>query len=384
MLTDDLRTSAHTRIPLLDLTSMSREIAPVLDLVWADLTETSAFIGGGYVERFEQEWADYCGTRHAIGLANGTDALELALRALGIGPGDEVLIPTNGFVAAAEAVVLAGAIPRFIDVDPDTLLLTAEGVEEALGDRTAAVIAVHLYGGMPNMDRLQAVCDRAGIVLIEDAAQAQGARWRGRPAGSFGAVGCFSFYPGKNLGAFGDAGALVTNDDGLAAKVRSLANHGRPAGAAHIHSVVARNSRLDALQAGVLSAKLTMLDRWNERRREIVDRYRSGLSGSGLRMLEIEPDCRSVFHQVVVRVPDRDRVRAHLAEEQIETGIHYPVPCHLQEPYREYAPGPLPVAERAAEEILSLPLFPHLTEVQIDRVVRALEEALGRAGGTDD
>jgi dTDP-4-amino-4,6-dideoxygalactose transaminase len=237
---------------------------------------------------------------------------------------------------------------------------------------------------MTNMAQLQAVCERTGIALIEDAAQAQGAQWSGRPAGSFGRVACFSFYPGKNLGAFGDAGALVTNDDAIAAKVRSLANHGRVDGSAYIHAVVARNSRLDALQAGVLSAKLTMLDRWNERRREIVDTYRARLAGSPVGLLEIEPGCRSVYHQMIVRVRDRDAVREIMAADGVETGIHYPVPMHLQEPYRQYATEPLPVAESSASEILSLPLHPHLTESQIDRVIEVVERALGGASGTDN
>jgi dTDP-4-amino-4,6-dideoxygalactose transaminase len=384
MVTSDLPAPALPRIPLVDLTAMSRQVRPALDRLWSDLNESSAFIGGEYVERFEEKWARYCGTRQAVGLANGTDAIELSLRALGIGPGYEVIVPANTFIATAEAVLLAGATPRFADVDPDTLLLTAESVDPVLTNRTAAVIAVHLYGAMPDMEKLQELCRDRGLVLIEDAAQAHGAAWSGRRAGSFGAVGCFSFYPAKNLGAFGDAGAVVTNDGRLAERIRQLGNHGRLARAPHRHYVVGRNSRLDALQACVLSAKLALLDEWNARRRDLVEAYRSRLATGGARMVRVDDRCQAAYHQNVVRLRRRDDVREVLGLQGIETGIHYPIPCHLQGPYRGYASEPLPVAELAAEEILSLPMFPHLTMGQVDRVSAVLNEALEEFGGTDD
>ena len=364
-------------VPLNDLGAMTAELRPELDAAWHDAVSGSGFIGGEAVGRFEDEWGAYCGTRHAVGVANGTEAIELTLRALGIGAGDEVIVPANTFVATAEAVVLANATPRFVDVDDETLLLTPAIAADAINERTAAIIAVNLYGNMPRLDELAALARRSGVALIEDAAQAQGSQWKGRAAGSFGVAGCFSFYPGKNLGAFGDAGAVVTDDGALADSIRTLANHGRPAGggAAHIHSVVARNSRLDALQAAILSVKLTRLDSWNAARREAVQTYTKLLSRD-VRMLTVEPWAVSVHHQNVVRIDQRDAAMEDLRARGIQSGIHYPIPCHLQEPYRTYATTALPVVERAADEILSLPLFPHITELQIERVCQSLNDYL--------
>jgi dTDP-4-amino-4,6-dideoxygalactose transaminase len=358
---------------------MTAEVRLELDAAWEDAVSASAFIGGGAVSRFEEEWSAYCGTRHTVGVANGTDALELTLRALGIGPGDEVIVPANTFIATAGAVVLAGATPRFADVDDETLLLTPATAAEAITERTAAIIAVSLYGNMPRLDELAALAERSGVVLIEDAAQSQGARWKGRPSGSFGVAACFSFYPGKNLGAFGDAGAVVTDDEALADAIRMLANHGRPPEAAHIHSVVGRNSRLDALQAAVLSAKLRRLDSWNAARRNAVQAY-SELLSPDVRMLTVEPWALSVHHQHVVRLDRRDDAMEALRAESIHAGIHYPVPCHRQAGYATYAGGPLPVVERAAGEIVSLPLFPHITEQQIERVCEVLNDHLTERG----
>jgi dTDP-4-amino-4,6-dideoxygalactose transaminase len=372
---------APGRIPLIDLTAMSHAVQPALDALWEDLTETSAFIGGGYVDAFETSWARYCGTKTAVGLGNGTDALELTLRGLGVGPSDEIILPANTFIATAEAVVLAGATPRFVDVNPQTLLMSADCVEAALTRRTAAIIVVHMYGAMAELDSLKTLCERKGLVLIEDAAQAHGALWSGRRAGSWGTVGCFSFYPGKNLGAFGDGGAVATHDEGLAARIRQLANHGRPPNTGHVHSVIARNSRLDALQAGVLSAKLPFLDEWNGRRRTLMEYYRSRVSSVQAEFVTIDPRCTPVYHQNVVQVPHRDTVMALLRDQGIETGIHYRIPCHLQEPYRKYAFEPCPMAESAAQKILSLPLYPHMTIEAVDTVATALAHALEEVGG---
>jgi dTDP-4-amino-4,6-dideoxygalactose transaminase len=365
--------TAAQQVPLIDLGAMTAELRPELELVWEEALTTSGFIGGRRVSEFEAQWSTYCGTAHGIGVANGTDAIELTLRALGIGPGDEVIVPANTFIATAEAVVLAGATPRFVDVDEETLLLTPELAAAAISDRTAAIIAVNLYGHMPRLDELAALADTRKIVLVEDAAQAQGAQLHGKPAGSFGIAGCFSFYPGKNLGAFGDAGAVVTDDAALADAIRVLANHGRPAGEAHVHSVVARNGRLDAIQAAVLSAKLTRLDAWNDARRAAVETYRELLSDR-VRLVAVDDAATSAWHQFVVRLADRDGAMAHLQERGIGCGIHYSIPCHLQEPYRRYAETPLPVTEEAARTILSLPLFPHITELQIEYVCSALNE----------
>jgi dTDP-4-amino-4,6-dideoxygalactose transaminase len=381
MLTHGAPTRSSTMVSLTDLAAMTRDVAEALDAAWAETTRSSSFIGGDRVEHFEEQWARYCGSRHAVGVANGTDAIELTLRGLGIGPGDEVIVPTNAFVATAEAVVWAGAVPRFVDVDSETLLLTPETIGPAINRRTAAVIVVELYGNMPAMDRIARLAEAEQLALIEDAAQAHGSTWRGKKAGSFGIAGCFSFYPGKNLGAFGDAGAVVTDDAGLADRIRSLGNHGRPPEANHIHNVVGRNSRLDALQAEVLSIKLERLDGWNHARRTAMAGYRNLLSSDLVQMVRGDREAESAFHQNVVRVPDRDGVRASLKGRGIETAIHYPIPCHRQDPYRHLATDPIPVAERAATEVLSLPLFPHMTDRQVEYVSTALNEIVGQLDG---
>jgi dTDP-4-amino-4,6-dideoxygalactose transaminase len=370
-------------VPLTDLTAMTRDTREALDVAWEEVTATSAFVGGELVERFEEQWARYCGTAHAVGVANGTDAIELALRAFGIGMGDEVVVPANSFIATAEAVVAAGATPRFVDVDPGTLLATASTIRPAIGPRTAAVIVVGLYGNVPVMDDVLRLARETGLAVVEDAAQAHGAAWLGRKVGSFGVAGCFSFYPGKNLGAFGDAGAVVTDDAALAERIRSLGNHGRPAGASHVHALLGGNSRLDALQAAVLSAKLPLLDEWNRARRAAVAAYRR-LCGPDLGTVQVPYGAEPAWHQHVVRVGRaRDLVREGLARRGIATGIHYAVPCHHQEPYRRFAPDRLPVTEAAAAEILSLPLFPHLTERQIDHVARSLDDVMRELGRRD-
>jgi dTDP-4-amino-4,6-dideoxygalactose transaminase len=371
-------TAALETIPFTDLAAATADLRSDLDRVWDDAVSRGHFIGGELVERFEEEWAAYCGTAHAIGIANGTDALELTLRGLGIGQGDEVIVPTNTFVATVEAIVFAGATPRFVDVDSDSLLLTPEIVASAITARTAAVIAVDLYGHLPRLRELAALADRHHIALIEDAAQAHGASVDGGRAGSFGVAGSFSFYPTKNLGAFGDAGAVVTDDGALAAAVRTIANHGRPPGEPNVHAVLARNCRLDALQAGVLSVKLARLDEVNDARRRAAALYHELLHDGAGRPVTPGLGSTSVYHLFVVRVPARDELMDALRSDGIQSGIHYPTPCHLQLPYRGYAEEPLPVAEAAAGEILSLPLFPHITEAQISRVCAFVNEHVAR------
>jgi dTDP-4-amino-4,6-dideoxygalactose transaminase len=368
------------QIPFLDLAAMTREVRGGVDLAWRRVLASGRFVGGEAVEQFEGAWAAYCQVPHALGVANGTDALQLTLTALGIGPGDEVVLPANTFVATAEAVVLAGATPRFADVCPDTLLLTPGCLEAAITSRTRAVIVVHLYGQMPDMDALGRVAARAGLALIEDAAQAHGATWQGRPAGSIGTAGCFSFYPGKNLGAFGDAGAVVTADAGLAARIRVLRDHGRAAGSHYRHELVGTNSRLDALQAAVLTVKLARLDAWNEARRSIAARYHAALASGPARPVAEARGARGVYHLAVVRVPDRARVQRRLAGLGVQTQVHYPVPCHLQAPYRRFAGRPLPAAERCADEVLSLPMFPHMTSAQVAQVCEAVQAAVPEKG----
>jgi dTDP-4-amino-4,6-dideoxygalactose transaminase len=363
-------------VPFTDLVAMTRDVRTVVEQAWARLLSSGRFVGGEAVENFEQAWASYCGVPEAIGVGSGTDALMLTLMALHIGPGDEVIVPANTFVASAEAVILAGATPVFADVDPDTLLLTPGHLEAAITHRTAAVIIVHLYGQMPDMDALSRSAHRVGIVLIEDAAQAHGASWRGRRAGSVGRAGCFSFYPAKNLGAFGDGGAVVTADTELAARLRSLRDHGRSRCDRYHHELVGTTSRLDALQAVVLNAKLPWLDAWTEARRSIAARYRATFgAGPGHLVAEL-PGSRGVYHLAVALVSDRASVRQRLAEAGIETRLHYPTPCHRQAPYRRFATRPLPVAEESAGQILSLPIFPHMSGGQVARVCDAIRAAL--------
>jgi dTDP-4-amino-4,6-dideoxygalactose transaminase len=368
------------RIPFTDLAPAIREVRSDVEAAFARVLDTGRFIGGELVERFEDDWAATCGTAHGIAVANGTDALHLALRALGVGPDHEVVVPANTFIATAEAVVLAGATPRFADVDPATLLLTADTLRAALTPRTRAVIVVHLYGQMADMDAILEVARTAGLAVVEDAAQAHGAHWRGRPAGSMGDAGCFSFYPGKNLGAFGDAGAVVTDDARVAEHIRTMRNHGRSNGSHHLHQF-GTNSRMDAMQAAVLSAKLPRLQAWTEARQAVAEWYRTDLARSPVRLVDRLATSGHAYHLLVARVPGRDRVRRGLADVGIETGLHYPVPCHLQAPYRRFALGSLPHAERAAREILSLPMYPQITRDQVATVCSCLQELV--ASGVD-
>lgn len=362
-------------VAFLDLDGLHAQIRSEVDRRWAELADTSGFIGGPYLEPFEERFADYCGAEWAIGVANGTDALELILRGLGIGPGDDVIVPTNTFIATAEAVTAAGATPVFVDVDPDSLLVTADHVRAAIGPRTAAVAAVHLFGHPVDLDALAGVCDTAGIALIEDAAQAHGADWRGRRIGSVGVAAGFSFYPGKNLGAFGDAGAAVTSDDELATRIRTLANHGQPPGTKYLHDVVGRNSRLDGLQAAVLDAKLAHLDDWNDARRRAFAWYEELLPVQAGLVRPLDGS-RAVHHLLIVRVDERDRVRDELTAQRIGTGIHYPVPCHRTGAYAHEGSERLPVAEAAADRLLSLPMHPLLTRAEVERVCFALARAM--------
>jgi dTDP-4-amino-4,6-dideoxygalactose transaminase len=378
-------TSELTRVPFTDLAAMAGEIWREIEHDYLACLLGGAYIGGPAVTAFETKWAAYCGVSHAVGVASGTDALQLSLTALGVGAGDEVVVPANTFIATAAAVVRAGAIPRFADVSDETLLMTPRTLAEAITPRTRAVIIVHLYGQMPDMTGLLATARQAGAAVIEDAAQAHGAQWDGRPAGSFGEAACFSFYPAKNLGASGDAGAVVTSRPELADQIRSLANHGRSHGGSHYeHDRLGTNSRLDALQAILLSGKLAHLDAWTERRIALASRYRNALgssefAGTGLKLTGTAPLARHVYHLFVVRVARRDSVRAELARRGIQTGVHYPVPCHWQPPLRRFAERPLPVVEQSAGELLSLPMFPHLTDRRVDLVCESLHEALRSA-----
>jgi len=366
-------------IPLLDLAASHEQVRPELDEAWKLVTTTNTFVGGDFVERFESEFASYCGATHCVGVGSGSDALELILAEFGIGPGDEVIVPANTFIATAAAIVAVGAIPIFVDVDADTLLVTADAVEAAITAATAALIVVHLYGQTPDMTALRRVAERHGLALLEDAAQAHGAAWEGRRAGALSHAAAFSFYPAKNLGAFGEAGAVVTDDADLAARVRIRANHGRTPSSHHVHPVLGRNSRLDALQAAILSVKLPHLDEWNARRRRAAARYRTLLGETSCHPVRIHPLATPVCHLEVVRVRARDRLLPELTSRGIGWGLHYPIPCHRQEAFARYASGPLPVAEQTAHEVVSLPMFPTISEGQIERVCEAVLAAVERS-----
>lgn len=345
----------------------------LLDVV-ARVAAKGAFTMGHELEAFEEEFAAYCETGHAAGVSSGTEALVLALRALEIGPGDEVVVPTNSFIATSEAVSLVGATPRLVDVDPRSHLLTADALESAIGPRTRCVIPVHLMGSTADMAPLLEVARRAGLRVVEDCAQAHGARYRGRRVGTFGDFGCFSFYPTKNLGAWGDGGAIVSGDAELANRVKLLRSHGEEP--RYHHRIVGTTARLDALQAALLRVKLRRLDAWNDARRRLGATLREGLADTSLEL----PGAAGadggdhVYHLFVVRSARREALRTFLGERGVATAVHYPFPIHRTGAYTDLGlgAGSLPVAERLAEQICTLPLFPSMSDAEIERVVDAV------------
>lgn len=367
-----------TTIPLVDMRAAHAEVAAEIQAGFDGVIASTAFIKGSAVEAFERDYAAFTGVAHCVGVANGTDAVELALRAAGVAAGAEVIMPANTFVATAEAVVRAGARPAFADVDPDHLLLDPKALEAALSPGTRAVLPVHLFGQMAPMAAISEVAGQQEAVIIEDAAQAHGATQGGRPAGSFGLLAGVSFYPGKNLGAYGDAGAVLTESAGHARQVRLLGDHGSERRYEHV--IIGFNSRLDAFQAVVLRARLRRLAAGNEARRQASRRYSELLADvPGVTLPMTAPSNEHVWHLYVIRVQRRDHVLRCLQDEGIQAGIHYPVPVHLQPAfqYLGYGPGDFPVAEAAAGQILSLPLYPQITEEQQVRVVDAVRRALG-------
>ena len=364
-------------IPLVDLAAQHAEVAAEVERGIAETLQACDFVDGKAVGAFEQEYAELLGVPYCVGVANGTDAIELGLRALGVGHGDEVVLPANTFVATAEAVCRLGARPVLVDVDPHYLLMDPEAALAAVTGRTRAILPVHLYGQVAPVEQLLSAAERAGFAVVEDAAQAQGARRHGRPAGGLGAVAGTSFYPGKNLGAYGDAGAVLTGDAETARTVRLLGSHGSTR--KYVHETLGFNSRLDTIQAVVLRAKLRRLTDWNEARRVAAARYEEMLAPlERVVRPATAPGNEHVWHLYVVQVPDRDAVLHALNEAGIGAGIHYPVPVHLQPAFAERGrgAGTFPVTESAAERILSLPLFPGITAGQQERVVAELTRAL--------
>lgn len=360
-------------IPFSDLKPYYAELRAELDAVYRRVMESGWYILGPEVEAFEKQFAAYCGVAHCCGVANGLDALTLILKALEIGPGDEVLVPSNTYIATWLAVSQVGARPVPVEPDPDTFNIDPDRLVPAITSRTRAVIAVHLYGRTADMDPINAVADRFGLNVIEDAAQAQGAIYKGRRTGSLGHAAGFSFYPGKNLGAFGDAGAVTSNDAALIEKVRVLGNYGSRV--KYFNQVKGVNSRLDPLQAALLTVKLERLDRWNRQRRDQARFYRERLQGvADFRLPPTDADGESVWHQFVVRHLQRDALQRFLSEQGIGTLIHYPVPPHLSEAYAPdgYPSGSLPLAETLAATVLSLPMGPHLGTADQKIVIDAL------------
>ena len=363
---------ADDRIPLVRLDNANSELLGELVAAVARVAATGAFTLGEEVEAFEREFADYCGARAAVGVSSGTEALVLGLRALGVGAGDEVIVPANSFIATAEAVTLVGAQPRFVDVDPNSHLMTAETVAPAIGSRTRAVIAVHLFGATVDLDPIVELCAAHGIAVVEDACQAHGAFYRARRAGTIGDLGCFSFYPTKNLGGWGDGGAVVTNRPDIADRIALLRSHGeRPR---YRHRLPGTTARLDAIQAAVLRRKLHRLDGWNSERRRLGLALRSSLSASDVGLPPIPPEYSDhVYHVFVVRSEERDELRAQLAADGIATAVHYPDPIHKTEAYREDAgPLALPVSEALARTSCTLPLWPGMSPDQLERIAEGV------------
>jgi len=369
------------KIPLVDLGSQHQEVADEVRAGLDEVFAATSFVGGPAVAEFEKAYADAIGVAHCVGVANGTDALELALRVAGVGPGDDVVLPANTFIATAEAVSRIGALPVLADVDPTYLLIDPESVARVVGPRTKAIVPVHLFGQTAPVERLVEIAESCGAVIVEDAAQSQGATRFGRPAGGLGLVAGTSFYPGKNLGAAGDAGAVLTNDAELADRVRILAAHGSKR--KYVHDVIGMNSRLDTMQAVVLSAKLRRLRGWNAMRRGAAARYTEMLSGIvGVRLPAPMVGNLDVWHLYVIRVNRRDKILNALHNAGIGAAIHYPYPLHLTKAYgRLCAGGSFPNAEIAASQIISLPLYPHICDDQQSYVAQVLKKAIENTNG---
>jgi dTDP-4-amino-4,6-dideoxygalactose transaminase len=359
-------------IPYADLRRQYRSIKPEVDAAVLRVLDSSQFILGEEVAAFEREFAAYCGTTEAIGVNSGTSALHLALLAAGVGPGDEVITVPFTFVATAAAIVYAGATPVFVDIEDETFTMAPEEIERAITPRTKAIVPVHLYGHAANMDPILDIARRRGLIVVEDAAQAHGANYGGRPCGSMGAMAAFSFYPGKNLGAYGEGGAVVTSDPELAKKIRVMRSWGEER--RYEHSVKGFNYRMDGIQGAILRVKLRHLEVWTEARRARAADYSRAFAGSGIRTPLERPHCRHVYHVYAVRLSHRDSTRAALEAADIQTGVHYPIPIHLQPAHADlgYGSGDFPVSETAASQVLSLPMFPEMTTGQVQQVAAAV------------
>jgi dTDP-4-amino-4,6-dideoxygalactose transaminase len=359
-------------IPFVDLRAQYRSIKAEIDEAIARVLETTAFVLGREVEAFEAAFAEYVGAKFCVGLNSGTAAVQLAVMACGVGAGEEVIVPANTFFASAEGVSTAAASPVFVDADPVSYTIDPAKIEAAITERTRAIMPVHLYGQTADLDPILEIANRYNLLVIEDAAQAHGSLYKEKRVGALGRAGCFSFYPGKNLGAYGEGGAVVTNDAEVARRVRLLRDHGSEQ--KYRHEVVGYNFRLEGIQGAVLNVKLRHLDRWNDLRRAHAARYDELLSESGLTLPREMPYARHVYHLYVVQTNERDALQQRLNEAGVQTGIHYPVPIHLQPAYASmgHKVGDFPESEKQAGRVLSLPMFPELTDEQINKVAEAI------------
>ena len=359
-------------IPYADLRRQYRAIKPEIDEAVLRVLDSTQFILGEEVAAFEREFAAYCGTADAIGVNSGTSALHLALLAADIGPGDDVITVPFTFVATAAAIVYTGATPVFVDIDPETFTMAPAAIEQVITPRTKAIMPVHLYGHAADMDPILDIARRRGLVVIEDAAQAHGAAYKGRPCGSMGVMAAFSFYPGKNLGAYGEGGAVVTSDPALAKKIRVMRSWGEER--RYEHSVKGFNYRMDGIQGAILRVKLRHLEAWTSARRARAAEYARAFAGSGIATPVERPECRHVYHVYAVRLSQRDSTRAALQAADIQTGVHYPIPIHLQPAHADlgYGRGDFLVSEQAASQVLSLPMFPEMTVAQVEQVAAAV------------
>lgn len=366
-------------IPLVDLHAQYQTIRSDIDRAIQGIIDTSSFVMGPAVQRFEEEFAAFCNVAHCVGVSNGTAALELALRALEIGPGDEVITTAHTFIATAEAISNVGAKPVFVDIDAQRYNIDPAAAAAAITAETKALLPVHIYGQPADMTKLSALAQQHGLALIEDAAQAHGATWAGKHTGSLAPLACFSFYPGKNLGAYGDAGAVTTDDEALAERIRLLRNHGRRS--KYVHDVIGVNARIDALQAAILRAKLPYLAGWTAQRQALAARYHELLADCAVVLPQVHKQATAAWHLYVIRTARRDQLLHYLKAHGVEAGIHYPVPLHLQPAYAAlgYRQGDLPVTEVVADSCLSLPLYPEMTETQQDRVVELIRTFLATA-----
>ena len=361
-------------VPFNDLRAQYHTIKPEIDAAISEILESCAYIGGPALERFEKNFAAFCGAKHGVGLASGTAALHVTFAAMDIGPGDEIITTPWTFIATVEAISQAGASVRFVDCRLSDGCMDPEQLEAAITPRTKAIVPVHIFGQPCDMDPILAVANRHGVPVIEDAAQAHGAEDKGRRVGTFGRVACFSFYPGKNLGAYGDGGGVVTNDDALAARIRLLRDHGRTT--KYEHQVEGYNYRLDGLQAAILDVKLRHLEKWTQARQSFAAKYDALLVGTDIVPMKPRPGVRHVYHLYVVRVPDREMLLPLLAKRGVGVGVHYPIPLHLQPAYQHLgiARGSFPNAERLAGEVISLPMYAEMDERAPEHVVSVLRE----------